>query len=169
MALPSPPDSSLAYLSDVSNNIKKEELSESEAASTAKEESTGKYLEHLSRRIIEINLNDKDSTHPLIMTHMSTQFRSKHDALPKVTNRDDHQGSLVEHLKKQPDLRVEILNTSSEVDESRGRATVYVWYELTGLEHDLEREAVAVLSWERRQGTWLNVKHTGMRGPSGFK
>jgi hypothetical protein len=63
---------------------------------------------------------------------------------------------------------VEILNHSSEVDDSRGRATVYLWYEITGLEHGLEREAVAVLSWERRQGVWMIMKHQGMRGPSGF-
>ena len=133
-----------------------------------KKESIGEYLESLSKTILEINLNQKDTEHPLIIRHMSPAFRGKHDALPKVNNRDDHQGNLKKHLEAQPNFNVEILNHSSEVDDSRGRATVYLWYEIHGLAHGLGREAVAVLSWERRQGTWMIMKHQGMRGPSGF-
>ena len=150
--LPSPPDSS------VSEETPKKEP----------KEPTGEYLERLSISLLEVNLNQKDNDHPLVMKHMSPTFRGKHDALPKVDNRDDHQENLKKHLETQPDFHVDILNHSSEVDDSRGRATVYLWYEITGLSHGLEREAVAVLSWERRQGTWMVIKHQGMRGPSGF-
>lgn len=151
MSLPSPPDSSA-----------------SETPALAKKDSTGEYLEDLSRQILDVNLNIKDNNHPLVVKHMSPQFRGKHDALPKATNRDDHQSNLQKHLAEQPDFHCEILNASSEVDDSRGRATVYLWYQLTGLSHDLKREAVAVLSWERKQGVWMIMKHSGMRGPSGF-
>lgn len=151
MSLPSPPDSSV-----------------SEAGSSKKEE-TGDYLESLAKSILEINLNQKDSDHPLIIKHMSPQFRGKHDALPKATTRNEHQDNLKKHLAAQPDFHVIILNSSSEVDDSRGRATVYLWYEISGLSNGLEREAVAVLSWERRQGIWMVVKHQGMRGPAGFQ
>ena len=111
---------------------------------------TGEYLEGLSRTMLDINLNEKDSNHPFILKHMSESFRGKHDALPKAQSRDAHQEHLTMHLAKQPDFHCEILNTSSEVDDSRGRATVYLWYEITGLAQGLEREAVAVLSWERK-------------------
>jgi hypothetical protein len=150
-AFPSPPDSS-----------------SSQEQPVRKKESTGEYLESLSDTILDINLNSKDTQHPLIIKHMSPAFRGKHDALPKVNTRDDHQSNLKKHLAAQPDFHVKILNHSSEVDDSRGRATVYIWYEITGLAHGLEREAVAVLSWERRQGVWMIMKHQGMRGPSGF-
>ena len=144
------------------------ESSPSEDAPLSKKQATGDYLESLSKSILDINLNHKDTNHPLIIKHMSPAFRGKHDALPKVSTRDDHQQNLKKHLAAQPAFHVEILNHSSEVDDSRGRATVYLWYEITGLEHGLEREAVAVLSWERRQGVWMIMKHQGMRGPSGF-
>ena len=153
MSYPSPLDSNQA---------------EAPIAGTSKKEDTGEYLETLSKSILDINLNLKDPTHPLIIKHMSPQFRNKHDALPKVATRDDHQDNLQKHLAEQPDFHCDILNASSEVDDSRGRATVYLWYEITGLKHGFEREAVAVLSWERRQGVWMIMKHLGMRGPSGF-
>ena len=144
------------------------ESSSSDDPPPTKKESTGDYLESLSESILDINLNMKDTQHPLIIKHMSPAFRGKHDALPKVNTRDDHQSNLKKHLDSQPNFRVNILNHSSEVDDSRGRATVYLWYEIKGLAHGLEREAVAVLSWERRQGVWMIMKHQGMRGPSGF-
>ena len=133
---------------------------ESSTSEPTRKETTGEYLENLSQRILEINLNVKDN--------MSPVFRGKHGAVAKAENREDHQANLTKHLQKQPDFRVEILNKSSEVDESRGRGTVFLWYEIMGLEHGLEREAVAVLSWERKQGNWMIMKHSGMRGPSGF-
>lgn len=153
---PSPPESSS------SDDTAKQEGKE------PKKESTGQYLENLAVQILDINLNQKNNSHPLLIQHMSPSFRGNHDALPKVNNRNDHQANLKKHLDKQPDFHVKILNHSSDVDESRGRATVYLWYEIHGLEHGLGREAVAVLNWERKQGNWMIIKHTGMRGPSGF-
>lgn len=134
----------------------------------SKRESTGQYLEDLSRQMLDVNLNYKTFDHPIVAKHMSPEFRGKHDTLPKVGNRDDHVSALQKHLQEMPNFHCNILNSSSDVDDSRGRATVYLWYEITGLTHGLEREAVAVLSWERKQGTWMMMKHTGMRGPSGF-
>ena len=152
LTLPSPPDDSASEPSD-------------------NKESTGEYLERLSRSILHLNLNVRDSFHPIVLKHMSPAFRNTHDALPKASSRDDHQENLQEHLRTQPKFHVEFLNSSSEADVSRGRATVYLWYEIKGLTHGLqllEREAVAVLTWERRHDTWMIVKHIGMRGPSGF-
>ena len=148
-SLPSPPESSVSE-------------------DPPKKESTGQYLERLAKSILEVNLNQRDNSHPLIQKHISPDFRGKHDALPKVNNRDDHQQSLMKHLDTLPNFHIDILNSSSEVDDSRGRATVYLWYEIRGLANDLEREAVAVLSWERKQSTWIITKHQGMRGSSGF-
>lgn len=149
LALPTPPDSNAPD-------------------TPTRKESTGEYLERLSKSFLHLSLNLRDSFNPLIMRHMAPTFRGTHDTLPKVVSREDHQSSLQKHLSTEPDLRCEIKNSSSDVDDSRGRATVYLWYELSGLTHGLEREAVAVMSWERKQGTWVHTKHTGMRGPSGF-
>lgn len=135
---------------------------------STRKHSSGEFLESLSSQVLNICLNLKDSDHPLLKLHQSPDFRNKHDALPGATNAADHNRSLHKHLAEQLDFHVEIHNTSSEVDESRGRATVYLWYLITGLAHGLEREAVAVLSWERKQGTWMLMKHIGMRGPAGF-
>lgn len=165
MALPflidqnvSSPDTETSTPSDVSVDVK----------APADKESSGEYLERLSRSFLNVCLNLKDPQHPLIYQHQSVDFRNKHDALPKASNRGDHHDNLQKHLAEQIDFHAEIHNTSSEVDDSRGRATVYLWYEITGLAHGLEREAVAVLSWERKQGNWTLMKHVGMRGPAGF-
>ena len=166
MALPSPPDTNLPE-SPGPASVTKEELSRP-TVPPQKKASTGEYLETLSRDILGVNLNLKDTSHPLVMKHMSPEFRGKHDALPKASSRDDHQDNLQKHLAEQPHFHVEVLNASSDVDESRGRATVYLWYDISGIAQGLEREAVAVLSWERKQGTWMIMKHSGMRGSSGF-
>jgi hypothetical protein len=170
--LPSPPASAAAESPEKPNNIslgcEVPTQQPMPALEDPKKAGTGPYLEALSHQILDVSLNMKDHSHPLLVKHMSPAFRGKHDALPKVNNRDDHQNNLKKHLDKQPELHVTILNSSSDVDDSRGRATVYIWYSLGGLEHGLEREAVAVLSWERKQGVWMIIKHSGMRGPSGF-
>ena len=150
-----------------STNADLEESSSSDTSHPPKKGSSGQYLESLSRQLLNVCLNLKDHDHP-IHKHQSVDFRNKHDALPKASNRSDHHENLVKHLKEQRNFHVEFFNTSSEVDESRGRATIYLWYEITGLAHGIEREAVAVLSWERKQGMWLLMKHIGMRGPAGF-
>lgn len=155
------------FYSSPSGSSPNDEPSKQESLES-KKEATGQYLENLSIQILDVSLNQKNPTHPLLVQHMSPSFRGNHDALPKVSNRKDHQASLKKHLDKQPDFHVKVLNHSSDVDESRGRGTVYLWYEIHGLEHGLGREAVAVLSWERKQGNWMIIKHTGMRGPSGY-
>ncbi|KAK3047883.1 hypothetical protein LTR09_010708 [Extremus antarcticus] len=160
-SLPSPPDST-------GNETEANKQDQDQGSAAPRGEAIGGYLENLSEQILEVNLNQRDNNHPLVQKHMSPEFRGKHDALPKVNNRDAHQDNLKKHLAAQPNLKVEILNHSSDVDDSRGRATVYLYYKLHGLEHGLGREAVAVLSWERKQGNWKIIKHQGMRGPSGF-
>jgi len=140
----------------------------SDGATLTQKKGSGEHLESISRRLLNVCLNLKDSNHPLIHEYQHPDFRNKHDALPKSASRDDHLENLQKHLAEQQDFHCEIHNTSSEVDENRGRATVYLWYEITGLAHGIEREAVAVLSWERRQGRWMLMKHTGLRGSAGF-
>ncbi|KAK5173904.1 uncharacterized protein LTR77_002585 [Saxophila tyrrhenica] len=164
-SLPSPPESS------AENDKKQDSTTEDSTTgdSTAPPKgATGEYLEDLSKQILEVTLNQRDNMHPLVVQHMSPAFRGKHDALPKTNTRDDHQQNLKKHLETQPNFRVEILNHSSDVDDSRGRGTVFLWYKISGLEGGLGREAVAVLSWERKQNNWMIIKHSGMRGPSGF-
>lgn len=156
------------YHEGMSTNADIETNSSSEASRPRKKGASGEYLEGLSRQILNVCLNLKDPHHPIIYKHQSADFRNKHDALPKAANRKDHHANLAKHLQEQKNFHIEIFNTSSEVDESRGRATIYLWYEITGLTHGIEREAIAVLSWERKQGTWLLMKHIGMRGPAGF-
>jgi hypothetical protein len=133
-----------------------------------RKEATQEYLEDLSRKIVDISLNQRDPSHPLMAKHMAPQFRGKHDALPKVNTRDAHQQSLKNHLSELKNFRCEIQNCSSECDDGRGRATVYIWYKLGGTEFGFTREGVAVFSWERKQGLWMIMKHQGMRGPSGL-
>lgn len=156
------------YYEGLSTNADLEASSSSDTSRRPKKGSSGEYLESLSRQILNVCLNLKDPYHPMIYKHQSVDFRNKHDALPRASNRADHHENLAKHLQEQKNFHVEIFNTSSEVDESRGRATIYLWYEITGLANGIEREAVAVLSWERKQGTWLLMKHIGMRGPAGF-
>lgn len=88
--------------------------------------STGTYLESLSRQLLNVCLNLKDPNHPIIAKHQSPSFRNKHDALPRASNRSDHHQNLQKHLAEQENFHVEIHNTSSEVDEGRGRGTVYL-------------------------------------------
>ena len=120
-------------------------------------ESTGEYLERLSRYLMETNVNMRNPQHPVNTKHVYHDLRRKHDTLPKVNSRADHDDTLKQHVDSQPQLRATFLNHSSDVDDSRGRATVYLWFQLTGLAHGMEREVMAVLSWERRQGVVSNL------------
>jgi len=102
------------------------------------------------------------------IAYVAPSFRATHDGLPTATCRRHFIDSLKRHLKTMPDFHLEVLNSSSEVDEERGKGTVFVFFRLTGVGNHLERESVAVMQWEKRHGEWLCIKHEGMRGPSGF-
>ncbi|KAK5124510.1 hypothetical protein LTR85_001727 [Meristemomyces frigidus] len=127
---------------------------------------TAEYVEAWSVQILNEHCNQKKFE--LVGTHhMAETFRSEHDGLETAKSLEQHVDILKQHYVANPDFHLEVLNSSSEVDEARGRATVYLFYQLTGL-NNTAREAVALLKWERKQNGWLCVKHTGLRGPAGF-
>ena len=124
-------------------------------------------LESWSTQILEDHCNAKkfntEST-----GFMAPSFRAKHDGLPTARSRQQHLDNLKRHFSVMPEFHLELLNCSSEVDEQQGLGMVYMFFRLSKLVGDLQRESIAVLKWERRHGEWLCVKHTGLRGPSGF-
>lgn len=128
----------------------------------------GEYLEDLAKTILDVCINQNNQKHPIIQKHQSPDFRNQHDAIPGASNQKDHHENLRKHLAQQGSVNVQIHNTSFTLDNSRGRATVWVWYQITGLAYDIQREAVARFSFERKDEVWMLMKHVGMRGPAGF-
>lgn len=129
--------------------------------------SPAEQIETWSVQILNEHCNEK-TFESAGTTHMAETFRATHDGLPTARTLGQHIGNLQKHYVANPDFHLTILNCSSEVDETRGRATVYLFFQLTGLVDNTARESIAALQWERKRDEWLCVKHTGLRGPAGF-
>ncbi|TKA70704.1 hypothetical protein B0A55_07356 [Friedmanniomyces simplex] len=150
MAYPTPPDE---YTSD--NN-----------------KSTTSELERLSSAFVHIlNDHDFDFRTPAaqeLQAHLSSNFRAHLDTYAQ----DSEPVTLAEQIAKwrqraqeNPEVKFRILHTMATVDEGKGRASVYVEMEVSGIS-DVKLQAMNELNWECVGGVWLCYYIIGMRGSS---
>ncbi|EMC97985.1 hypothetical protein BAUCODRAFT_120901 [Baudoinia panamericana UAMH 10762] len=138
---------------------------------TSQDPKSSAFLEHLSRAIIEECGNAKNFDSP-IMSLMAPTFSAVHDSLTTFENRADFLVGMKAHFHMFPRAHLEVLNTSSDVDDEAGRADVFLFFRISGVGRglDLKRECVALMQWERREnGQWMAVRYKGMRGSASFR
>ncbi|KAK3634973.1 hypothetical protein LTR56_014937 [Elasticomyces elasticus] len=124
---------------------------------------TGQQLEKLSVAILNV-LNTRNLSDP-VLAHLSPLYQASFGT--KIISNDlaSFMRNIDIVLTQNPDYHHLILNTSSEVDEDKGRASVWVSHKGTGFPIDeFERESVKVMKWERCSGKWMCMGHSGLVG-----
>lgn len=95
----------------------------------------------------------KDPSHPILKSNLTADFTSE-----EQTNRRDR-----------VPVGIEVITVSANVDEERGRASVWVLFRESDLRsRGLSGENVSVLSWWRERGVWRCWRQSAVRGVSGF-
>ncbi|KAK4552526.1 hypothetical protein LTR86_010370 [Recurvomyces mirabilis] len=142
------------------------EAHETFTGSSRKDTVIRQQLETWSCAILEDQGNAKDFKSTT--EHMAPFFQARIDVLPIAISREQHIEALRAHFKRLPNFGIEIINVSTDLHASSGVADVFLCSRMTGLEFEFEREAVAILRWQRQRGLWTCVKYVTMRGSAGF-
>ena len=148
------------------NNAAQQSMTGQDPAASSEQEPLRQQLETWSCAILRDQGNVKDFTSTT--EHMAPLFRARIDVLPVAMSREQHINALKEHLRRMPNFGIEIINISTDLYELRGVADVFLYSYMTGLEYEFEREAIAVLRWQKHAGVWTCMKYTTLRGPAGF-
>jgi hypothetical protein len=120
-----------------------------------------KVLEDLSIGIMEAS--NEDTLDPIIAERMmstlfiNTDLYRKKNTEFKVHPRA-HVAKVWEFAHLAPDFRVDAWNASSDVDETKGVATVLVTSKMSGYFDSLACERVSRFKWRRRRGVWRMVE-----------
>lgn len=95
----------------------------------------------------------RDPSHPILKANLTADFASEDQ-----TNR-----------RERVPFGIEVITVSANVDEERGRASVWVLFRESDLRSGgLSGENVSVLSWWRERGVWRCWRQSAVRGVSGF-
>ncbi|KAK5723691.1 hypothetical protein LTR15_005390 [Elasticomyces elasticus] len=136
--------------------------------------STVSELERLSSAFLHV-LNERDfdfqtPTSQELKSHLSTNFRAHLDTFAQNSEPVTLEAQVAkwrQRAQEQPNVHFHLLSLMSTVDESTGRASVYVDMEVSGLS-GVKLQAMNELNWERVDGVWLCYYIIGMRGSSPY-
>ena len=121
------------------------------------------YLESLSAAIL--NLINERNYRSELLENLSPAFITVWEGKTVGRTREEHVREMQAAVQQNPDVQMHTVNMSSNVDEDRGQATVWVTQRVTNFPHDaLKRESIKMLVWEKRNGKRICLKHVGMRG-----
>lgn len=120
-----------------------------------------KVLEDLSIAIIEAS--NGDVLDPKVAKRTKAYLIFNADVYRKENTQfksgpREHVASVWEFAHLARDFRVDAWNASSDVDESKGLATVIVSSKLSGYFEDLACERVTQIRFRRRRGIWRAVE-----------
>ena len=122
--------------------------------------------ESLTRELIHI-INTRDFRNP-ITSRMDSAM--EYDADWGLHTRDKE--SLLQgqenYAAQNPEYHLEIMNASTEVNEGKGRAKVWMLLEVTGIALGVRKESIILMYWRLRGGRWCYYPHKGLRGVGGY-
>ena len=115
--------------------------------------------EKLTRSLIQA-LNNCDYDNP-IFKHMSAKCHTEHEYI--VTR---SKAEIMETHRKLttlfPDMHVNVLNTTAEVDEVNGKAKVWISLEMIGYPTNGRREGISLVYWRVSHGEWSVYRNCGL-------
>ncbi|KAK3068898.1 hypothetical protein LTR53_013176 [Teratosphaeriaceae sp. CCFEE 6253] len=117
--------------------------------------STTTELERLSGAFVHV-LNERDfdfasTAAQELRSHLSSNFRAHLDTFAqdsRPVTLDEQVAKWRQRAQENPDVNFAILHTMCSVDEAKGRASVYVEMEVSGISN-VKLQAVNELNWER--------------------
>jgi hypothetical protein len=115
----------------------------------------GRYIQHLAPHFLSINVDMDETT-------------SRDDFVDGIRKSNDATHRRANDLE--PFLRMQIVNSTSEMDRELRRATVWLTLSLGGLAlatfKGIEREGIIRMRWMRVKGArWICIRACAMRGP----
>jgi hypothetical protein len=128
-------------------------------------------LERLSVAMVDVIVNQRDfdcetAEAQEVVAHLSPNWKSDMDTQAKGLDWTSQLASWKERAKEMPDVKFEVRQVSSEVNERSGIAKVYMDMEVTGL-GSVTLHAMNELRWRRVKGEWLCTYVLGFRGSPG--
>lgn len=129
--------------------------------------STADHLTSLSTSILD-TVNTKNWTSPVMQQCLTPDFVSDHTATVESTGQHARLELMRNVMGPHEHYNLQIINTSAQVYEKQGIATVWILAKISNLPDDTRRESVNVFYWRRREGHWTCYKHRGFRGVAGY-
>ncbi|GIZ40912.1 hypothetical protein CKM354_000423200 [Cercospora kikuchii] len=134
-------------------------------------ESTSQYLVRISCEFIDsINNRDWANAERLACIVDHTCFTARLTEFPEVDSWWKHLETYKFIHAHAPNVYINILGTSCELDEFLGCANVYINAEASGQPGGIATQGVSLFEWKRNDftGEWLCVRHTALKGIEGI-
>lgn len=101
--------------------------------------------------------------------HIATDFTAHLDNQALAFDWPEFVSVLRDATEADPEYHASVINQSVDLDENTGKATVFMFIEVTGRPKSVRREDALVFEWRREGGTWMCYTHTAIRGASGVR
>lgn len=98
---------------------------------------------------------------------IAPDFKAVNSGHPDSTSYHGYLDLHREFAEIHPEYQVRVINTSIDMDERSGHASVFMLVEILGRPADTRRGAVVLWKWRKRFGRWLLFKQAGIRGMCG--
>jgi hypothetical protein len=133
---------------------------------TTAQKSSAPLLERLSRALVNaLNEHDFDFNQSPeaqeVLACISPHFKADMDTQPQSLTWDEQIASWKERAGVHPDVRFEVKQVSSDVNERSGVAKVYMDMEVRGL-GNVTLHAMNELRWRKMHGKWLYAMFINM-------
>ncbi|EME40311.1 hypothetical protein DOTSEDRAFT_82913 [Dothistroma septosporum NZE10] len=99
---------------------------------------------------------------------VSPTFKAHFENFGHSLTLNEHGHLLRQTIEQYPAYHVEVNSVSSEVDEAKGIAIVYMETEVTGAPPEVKTSLINEFKWRREQGAWRCWLHHGMKGVSEY-
>lgn len=134
-------------------------------ADSHKKTATTRYLEDLNTRIVNA-IDTHDWENPAF-DHIAPDFQAlmEFSDTPIARGREEYVGVYKKLVAKHPEYRCKIMNTSANVNENKGEATIWTVVQVFP-DPNTVREGVTLSNLSRRDGKWWYTRRLGIRGIS---
>lgn len=124
-------------------------------------ESTAERLKNFSRAFIHEVINKRNLSSPLF-EQMDENYVASMDNIAAAKGVIEWKQVLAHLFKIFPNFLVEITYGTAEVDETGGKATVWLTMKQGGLPGGVAKETICQVTWKRRRGGWRCQSYTGL-------
>lgn len=119
--------------------------------------------------IIAVNDRDWDLQSPHMqksLEHLAPDFEAQHDNFPARLSFAENMASSRFLAEQDPSFHLEIVNISTNIQESRTLASVWLEMDVTGINPGVTMKGFSELKWRLsgEDGKWYCYRHLGMRG-----
>lgn len=106
-------------------------------------------------------------TNATVPPFVAPDFKAVNSGHPDCTSYREFLDLHREFARIHPEYHVNVINTSIDMDERSGHASVFMLMEILGRPAEIRRGAVIVWKWRKRFGRWMLFRQVGARGMCG--